>query len=124
MENLDKLVNRIVSYLDRADSFLSEQMPDFCKQLIDYSAWEAQYNYDIAFWFCLGFGVISIVLIIRGIFSDDSDLTGGCFVLSAITGVVFIVSFLITIGNYKDLKMYKIAPKVYLIKTVKSITAK
>ena len=124
MENLDKLLSRILTYLDRADAFLTDQMPDFCKQLIDYSAWEAQFSYDVAFWFCLGFGVLTLVLIIRGMISRDYDDAVPSYFLSACTGLVVIISFWFTIGSYKDLKMYKIAPKVYLVKTVKGMMTK
>jgi hypothetical protein len=119
MKNLNGLLERVINYMDRADAFLSDQVPIFCKQLMDYAAWETQYTYDISFWFTLIFAAITLILLTKGVFGDYGN--EGAWLVSCCTGIVFIIAFCITTSCYKDLKMYKIAPKVYMVKIVKKM---
>lgn len=120
MSNLNTILDRVIKYLDRSDAFLSDQVPEFCKQLMEYHAWGAQWSYDICFWLTLFFFTTSVVLILAGIIKDN----GEHHALAACTGVCFIITFSITFHSYKNLRMYQIAPKVYLVKTVKDMMVK
>ena len=121
MKNMDKLLEKIINYLDKGESFLSKEMPEFAQQLIDYSAWAAQWQYDISFWFALLFFVLALAFTLKTFFSDNNgDFTGMDF-MALCFGFVFLLFFLWAKNSYMDLKMYKIAPKVYLIKTIKNL---
>lgn len=123
MKGLDKLIDKSISYLESSEAFLSEQVPEFCKQLMEYHAWGVQVSYDISFWFALFFFVFATAFFLRALFTDNNDgdvyLWGGI-----VTGTVFIITFGICVNDYKDLKMYKIAPKVFFIKTLKEMAVK
>ena len=119
-DNLDKVADKIFSYLEVTENFISGQLPDFAKQLIEYSQWQAQWSYDIAFWFCVLFFVLSLILFVKMILSDSCDSAPISCMLT-VTGAVFVISFLIAQSSYRDLKMSKIAPKVYFVKTAKDV---
>jgi len=120
MENLDKILDKALQYLDKSEAFLGEQIPEFCRQLMEYSAWSVQWHYDISFYFALFFFVFSVILFITGMLKEYN--AGETYFAGGVTGLVFIISFCCACGAYSDLKMYKIAPKVFLIKTVKEMT--
>lgn len=122
MKNLNGLLERVIKYMDRADAFLSDQIPEFCKQLMAYSAWETQWSYDIAFWFTLLFFLICIACVVKLIAAYNPD--GEIVATLVCCGIVFLISFAVTVDCYKDLKMYKMAPKVYLVNTVKNMMVK
>jgi len=117
MEAVNKLSEKIFQYLEKGEAFLAEQLPEFASQLIEYAAWEAYFSYEIAFWVCLLFFIIALISLVMTFVREGS----GAFAVMLVSGAVFIGSLLITVSNYKDVKMFEKAPKLYLIKTVKNV---
>jgi fucose 4-O-acetylase-like acetyltransferase len=117
MEAVNKLSEKIFQYLEKGEAFLAEQLPEFASQLIEYAAWEAYFSYEIAFWFCLLFFIIALISLVMTLVRGES----GAFAVLIISGFVFIVSLIMTVSTYKDVKMFEKAPKLYLIKTVKNV---
>lgn len=123
MKGLDKLIDKSISYLESSEAFLSEQVPEFCKQLMDYHAWGVQVSYDISFWFTLFSFVLTFTFFLKAIFKNDGNEEAHIWGI-VVCGVVFILSFCICVIDYKDLKLYEIAPKVFFIKTLKEMAVK
>ena len=117
MEAVNKLSEKIFQYLEKGEAFLAEQLPEFASQLIEYAAWEAYFSHEIAFWVCLLFFIIALISLVMTFVREGS----GAFAVMLVSGAVFIGSLLITVSNYKDVKMFEKAPKLYLIKTVKNV---
>ena len=81
-------------------------------------------SYDITFWLALFFVVVSVAFLLRAITCSDGGEAGACVWGMVMCGIVFLISFFMCVSNYKDLKMYKIAPKVFLIKTIKDMAVR
>ena len=104
---MEKLITKFISYLDNLDVFMADQLPDFCKQLLEFSTFE----HTLWMWVCLA---IVIFLIIGGIIVIlyESD---ACPII-----IIFWILFLIpasicSVDNFVQLKKIEKAPKVYLL---------
>lgn len=116
---MEKLIEKVIKYLESSEAFLKGQVPDFCKQLIEYHTWDTQWMFYVSFaGMSLFFGMM-MIFFLCSIFrqkAPEEMIVGG-----ALTGIVFIIAALITGGNYRDLKELELAPKVFLLKEVRKI---
>ena len=121
MENLNKLGNKLLDYLDKAEFLVNEHLPDFAKQFIDYSIWHDQIWLNVSvFFLCLGVVLFMFVFLMIALknkpFNEDFGVFG--VLLWFIIAVCIPSAF--TWNGYTNLKKAEIAPKVYFMDKVKS----
>lgn len=109
----EELLAKVLQYLNSSEAFLKEQAPEFVQQYMAFVQWDLQFSiYTSSFAMAVG-----IVFLIAAFIYKDYDRAF----------VFFFVGFIMTIGgtiglgcSYEQSKMLELAPKVFLIKNLKS----
>lgn len=116
VDKVDLLLGKLLEVVEKTESFMTEQTPDFIKQMLDYDIWLL--GNDILFWsFLLVFFLaIAILFLVLGIKKDD-DLIGGFVFFLFMTILMGCGVY----GTYCDMKKIEMAPKVYIIEKIKDL---
>lgn len=113
----EKLMEKLLGYLDAAENFVNAQLPDFAQQFVNYETWACEWYFQISIIFAVLFFAFATVSLIVALSTGD-DCAGW---MTFITGIVFLASLVACVYNYADLKQLELAPKVYMIKQVKNM---
>ncbi len=124
MENLNKLTEKLIQYLEKGEGFIEQQLPDFAQQLLAYATWDAEFALTTRaaiLLISLVIGVISFKIARRyEIPGYTSSMIEDLFMLVGVIFCGFGFCMLLSLPSaYKDLKMIELAPKVYLLKMAK-----
>lgn len=106
----ENLQTKLVEYLNRADAFLNDQVPDYIHQLMLFEAW------NIHFWLA----IFAVVLVVGVVFTFMGIKCRNCDPLLIIGPLVFILGTVGTIVNFNCSKKLELAPKVYIMKMITS----
>jgi len=115
MSNTDKLVERLLHYLDSAEAFAGKEIPAYVTEYLSYEAW---YHQQWVLWgwipFLLSFALF-LVLQFATTKADD-ELRWGCFMLS----IFWLFLCMATVPHsYFKLHKLKIAPRVYMVEELR-----
>lgn len=122
MEEVNLLANKLLGYLNSAEIFLKDQMPDFVIQFVAYETWKTQWMFQISLIILVFLILLQLYTIIYSIVKEvDMNIY-----LVAFMGVGFIgtICLWVCIDSYLDLKQLEIAPKVYIVNAAKKLVTK
>lgn len=109
MEQMKPLIDQLVKMIQDGSDFVGGQLPDVAKQILAYNAWSAHFW----MWVFITFALISVVLFIAACLSIGAEP------VCALAIIGLVVSLAGVGFNYSDLKEIQIAPKLYLIETLR-----
>lgn len=120
MEALNKLADKLVSYLESAEVFAKAQLPDFVNQFITYEAWKVDWQFKVALIALVILAiwqVINIVVSIKNVGNLDE-----CFGwIIAMVGIAGFIALCFSVDTYTSLKKMEMAPKVYMVEQAKHL---
>ena len=114
MEQTQKLVEKMIQYLEMAEGFVKTEAPDLIQQYLTYEAWASERTMYIGIAMIV-IGVIAIYLCIALYeFNEGASIAIGIFS----TGLLF-VGLIIAPCEYFNLKKIEMAPKVVVLDYLK-----
>ena len=110
MKNLDKLLEKVVSYLETGEFFLKKNMPEFVEQTLNYYIWSEEAD----FYFMLSFASLFLLGAIISLFKSlrDTYSHSDWVVPTLLSGILFIIFSLFTFDEYKDLRKIELSPEL------------
>lgn len=113
---MEKMIEKLLEYLNNTDAFFKEQAPDFVNQLLAFEIWRTQFGLT----FGLSFLVLCLVLVAIGAIGikRNWECAPGLFIFAV---PVFLLGMILSLSYYNDLKQLELAPKVYLLKEVRRL---
>lgn len=125
MKQTEQVLKKFLEYVEQAESFAKEHVPDYITQLLQYEAWDHALAMKmhaclmvVAFVFGVACAVLFCVALKRGM--DGPDVFGVFGVIGAL--IFFGVFGWNTFDHYRAIKKIEMAPKVYILDYLRSKT--
>jgi len=114
-ETINKFTDKLLQYMQGAEDFLTSETPEYVKQLLEFSYWEATIDIILAWSIFLSFAVVFImgrVLYKKGYGDVGMPVTimGGTLGLFMLCLAPFVSA-----DRFKIIMKIKTAPKVFII---------
>lgn len=118
--SVDQFLTKSLEYLSSAEAFLKAEMPEFIKELLAWSFYNAMFKGIILLVLFIGFAILSFTFYKKHLKKPVDCYDLGTFLIGGLA-FIFIFGGLLVCQIQTMIKI-KLAPRVFLIEQVRDLT--
>lgn len=118
----EKISDKLIEYLNKADNFFSDEVPAVIKETIEYYQWEMKFTFKIL----AGLFIGGVLMFSGGLYyyiNNPSEYPSANlgFLPMIVSIFPIVLGPVIGSGIYYDYKMLKTAPKLFLLRKIRGV---